>query len=77
MRAAAAAFFAQSSDEKSSLGDFKMVGGTYTGYRFSVGNDSEFLEVHVTKDGRSHPEPQVYRSLHTQTFTCRYICLWD
>lgn len=56
MRDAAAAFFNLSAERKAAVGDFRVVGDTYVGYRDSAACDAEFLELHVTANGRAFPE---------------------
>ena len=56
MRDAAAAFFNQSAERKAAVGDFRVVGDTYVGYRDSAACDAEFLELHMTANGRAFPE---------------------
>lgn len=56
MRAAASAFFKLGAERKRAVGDFRMVGDTYIGYRDSAACDAEFLELHVTASDRAFPE---------------------
>lgn len=61
VRDAAREFFALDQAQKREVGDFRVVGDTYVGYRDASGTrqdcDAEFLEVHLNKGGHAFPDP--------------------
>ena len=61
VRAAASEFFALDQVQKREIGDFRVVGDTYVGYRDASGTrqdcDAEFLEVHLNNGGHAFPDP--------------------
>ena len=61
VREAAGSFFAMDREQKRAVGDFRVVGDTYVGYRDTAATrqdcDAEFLEVHLDSTGRAFPEP--------------------
>ena len=54
VREAAGAFFAMEQDEKRAVGDFRVIGDTYVGYRDTAATrqdcDAEFLEVNLDRE---------------------------
>ena len=62
VREAAGSFFAMEKEQKREVGDFRVVGDTYVGYRDTAATrqdcDAEFLEVHLDSSGRAFPDPR-------------------
>jgi len=54
VREAAGTFFAMEQDEKRAVGDFRVIGDTYVGYRDTAATrqdcDAEFLEVNLDRE---------------------------